>query len=52
MREDLTREERPELEYVKPAVADYGDLQKLTAATVHGGHTDVPSGTPAPAVFS
>jgi hypothetical protein len=48
------RDERPELEYTKPAIADYGDLQKLTAATSSGTQTDVPSGTPVPpfSIFS
>jgi hypothetical protein len=48
------RDERSELEYTKPAIADYGDLQKLTAATSSGTHTDVPSGTPVPplSIFS
>lgn len=48
------REERTDLEYTKPAIADYGDLQKLTAATSSGTQTDVPSGTPVPpfSIFS
>jgi hypothetical protein len=41
-------ETRPELEYTKPAIADYGDLQKLTAASPTGTQTDVPLGTPVP----
>lgn len=39
-------------EYVKPEIADYGDLQTLTAASFHGGHTDVPQGSPCCNVFS
>lgn len=38
--------------YVKPKVTDYGDLQELTAAAISGSITDVPRGTPGPAVFS
>ena len=42
------RDERPELEYTKPAISDYGDLQKLTAANPTGTQTDVPLGNPVP----
>lgn len=48
------RDERPELEYSKPAIADYGDLQELTASAPTGTATDVPLGTPVPpfSIFS
>ena len=46
--------QNPTPEYSKPAIADYGDLQKLTAANSTGTQTDVPSGTPVPpfSIFS
>lgn len=34
--------------YTKPEIADYGDLQELTATTTSKGVTDVPKGTPGP----
>ncbi len=43
---------KPDAEYVKPKISDYGDLQELTAANARGGTTDVPKGSPAPNVFS
>jgi hypothetical protein len=48
------RDETPTPEYTKPAIADYGDLQELTAASPSGTQTDVPLATPVPpfAVFS
>jgi hypothetical protein len=39
-------------EYTKPEVKEYGDLRELTAAQLSGTRTDVPSGSPAPFVFS
>ena len=36
------------LEYSKPTVSDYGDLQELTAQNVSGTSTDVPLGFPTP----
>ena len=39
-------------EYTKPEIRDYGELRELTAANAHGGHTDVPKGSPGPNVFS
>jgi hypothetical protein len=44
MRDDV----RQDLEYTKPAIADYGDLQTLTATASAGTQTDVPFGTPVP----
>ncbi len=44
--------DRVKPEYTKPEVRDYGQLQQLTAANLHGTITDVPKGSPAPAVFS
>jgi hypothetical protein len=36
------------LDYSKPTVSDYGDLQELTATQATGTQTDVPCGTPVP----
>ena len=36
------------LEYSKPTVSDYGDLQELTAQNQFGSSTDVPLGFPVP----
>jgi hypothetical protein len=54
--DDMTRDAPQQaednlLEYSSPEVTDYGSLQELTAAHLHGGQTDVPKGSPAPAVF-
>jgi hypothetical protein len=38
--------------YERPEVKEYGDLRELTAASLNGTRTDVPSGSPAPFVFS
>lgn len=38
------------LEYSKPTVSDYGDLEDLTATNVTGSSTDVPLGFPVPPV--
>jgi hypothetical protein len=42
------------LDYAKPTVSDYGDLQELTATNTTGNSTDVPFGTPVPpfSIFS
>jgi hypothetical protein len=54
IQEAFMADERPGLEYSKPAISDYGDLQELTAATNSGTHTDVPLNTPVPpfSIFS
>jgi hypothetical protein len=36
------------IEYEKPEVKDYGDMQELTASQTSGSHLDVPKGTPVP----
>jgi hypothetical protein len=36
------------VEYVKPAVVDYGELRDLTASSFVGSTTDVPYGTTDP----
>jgi hypothetical protein len=43
---------RPDPEYRKPQIRDYGDLRQLTAAHVAGHITDVPRGAPLPNIFS
>lgn len=40
------------LEYSRPEISDYGDLQELTANNTTSGVTDVPIKTPGPQVFS
>lgn len=42
------RESEAGLEYKPPTITDYGDLTKLTEATGHVVHTDVPLGSPPP----
>jgi len=50
---DTTSEIRNEqIEYVAPAIVDYGDIVEITAAAASGGHTDVPINTNGPDVFS
>jgi len=44
--------DKPTTDYVKPEIADYGDLQELTASSTTAGITDVPKGTPGPTTFS
>jgi hypothetical protein len=42
------------VEYEKPEVTDYGNLEELTATSTNGPQTDVPKGTPVPpfSIFS
>ena len=44
--------DRVKPEYTKPQIRDYGQLQQLTAANLHGADHRHPQGPPAPAVFS
>jgi hypothetical protein len=50
-RENKQIPETERKEYTKPEVADYGDLQELTASHHNSGLTDVPRGSPGPQVF-
>lgn len=46
-----SKTERPEAEYVKPQISDYGDLKELTENRATAGITDSPRYTPGPTVF-
>jgi hypothetical protein len=48
----VEKQQPQDKEYTKPEIADYGDLQELTANRTTSGVTDVPKGTPGPNVFS